>query len=321
MPDIPKLDELRGREKRLIARALSLIEGEALTPELCSLLDAAYGAARAHVIGLTGPPGVGKSTLIDALIRHWRQQGQSVGVIAVDPSSRLSGGALLGDRIRMRTDPADDAVFVRSLAARGRLGGLSEHTFAATVLMRAIYDKVIVETVGVGQSEADIAAVADTVILCVQPGSGDTLQFMKAGIMEIPDIAVVTKADFGAPAQQALRDLRGSLGLSARAANGWKVRCAMVSAVTGEGIDGLIGLIGEYFAWLDSSRLAAQRHTQAQSWVRAAIAARYGTGGIEAASEDARLHRDQGPFLHVRNIIARLRVLYDRSADQFLSSA
>ena len=145
----------------------------------------------------------------------------TVGVIAVDPSSRITRGALLGDRIRMRTDPEDQGVFVRSLAARGQLGGLAELAFPAVILMRAIYDRVIVETVGVGQSEADISTVADTVVLCVQPGSGDSLQFMKAGIMEIPDIAMVTKADMGPPARRALADLKGALGL----ASGGDVAC------------------------------------------------------------------------------------------------
>ena len=187
--------------------------------------------------GFTGPPGVGKSTLIDGLLKGWRAGGVTVGVVAVDPSSRRTRGALLGDRIRMRTDPQDQGVFVRSLATRGRLGGLAELAFPAIILMRAIYDRVVVETVGVGQSEADISTVADTVVLCVQPGSGDSLQFMKAGIMEIPDIAVVTKADMGPPARRALADLKGALGL----ASGGDVPCLMLSAAKGEGLDALDG--------------------------------------------------------------------------------
>ena len=150
------------------------------------------------MIGLTGPPGVGKSTLVSALVRAWRARGRTVGVIAVDPSSRRTGGALLGDRTRIDVDPDDQGVFVRSLAARDRLGGLADLAAAAMVLMRALYDVVLVETVGVGQSETEIAEIADTVVFAVQPGSGDSLQFMKAGIVEIPDIALVTKADLGA---------------------------------------------------------------------------------------------------------------------------
>ena len=149
------------------------------------------------MIGLTGPPGVGKSTLVSAFVRAWRERGRTVGVIAVDPSSRRTRGALLGDRTRIDVDPDDQGVFVRSMAARDRLGGLADLCAAAMVLMRALYDVVLIETVGVGQSETEIAEIADTVVFAVQPGSGDSLQFMKAGIVEIPDIALVTKADLG----------------------------------------------------------------------------------------------------------------------------
>ena len=172
--------------------------------------------ARAQVIGLTGPPGVGKSTLIARLIEALRAEDRSVGVIAIDPSSRRSGGALLGDRVRLALDAEDPGVFVRSMAARGRLGGLAAEAFAATLLMRAVYDRVIVETVGVGQSETDIAIVADTVVLCVQPGSGDSLQYIKAGIAEIPDIAVIGKADLGSIALKAQSDLEAALALERR---------------------------------------------------------------------------------------------------------
>ena len=154
----------------------------------------------------------------------------------------------------MRTDPQDQGVFVRSLASRGRLGGLAELAFPAIILMRAIYDRVIVETVGVGQSEADISTVADTVVLCVQPGSGDSLQFMKAGIMEIPDIAVVTKADMGPPARRALADLKGALGL----ASGGDVACLMLSVTKGEGLDELTAAADERFA---RHGRAGPRHT------------------------------------------------------------
>jgi LAO/AO transport system kinase len=180
------LDQIRDGGKRALAGALTRIEAEPDAALTVALLDAAYAAARAHTIGLTGPPGVGKSTLTAALIEHWRRAGRTVGVIAVDPSSKLSGGALLGDRTRLRTDPGDQGVFVRSMAARDRLGGLADLTVAALVLMRALFDIVLVETVGVGQSETDVSSAVDTVVLCIQPGSGDALQFMKAGIVEIP---------------------------------------------------------------------------------------------------------------------------------------
>jgi LAO/AO transport system kinase len=189
---LPDLATLHTGDKRAIARALAAIETQAHSPALAVLLDAACAAPRAHVIGLTGPPGVGKSTLTSVLLARARAREETVGVLAVDPSSRRTGGALLGDRARIATDPADRGVYVRSMAARDRLGGLSDQTVAAMVLMRAIYDLVLVESVGIGQSEADISFVADTVLLCVQPGSGDSLQFMKAGVTELPDVVAVT---------------------------------------------------------------------------------------------------------------------------------
>ncbi|HXW31173.1 MAG TPA: methylmalonyl Co-A mutase-associated GTPase MeaB, partial [Xanthobacteraceae bacterium] len=212
---LPTLEELRAGEKRALARALAAIETEAGSEALAALLDQACAAPRAHVLGVTGPPGVGKSTLTSHLIGRARGRGATVGVIAVDPSSRRTGGALLGDRARIATDPTDRGIYVRSMAARDRLGGLSDQTIAAMVLMRAIYDCVVVETVGIGQSEADISFVADTLLLCIQPGSGDSLQFMKAGIMELPDIVAVTKADLGDPARRAKADVEGALGLVA----------------------------------------------------------------------------------------------------------
>ena len=180
-----------------MASALARIEaapGEAETARLarCRLRQPARTRGRHH-----RAPGVGKSSLVSRLIAAYRAQQRTVGVIAVDPSSRRSGGALLGDRTRLQIAPEDPGVFVRSMASRGRLGGLSALTPAAMVLMRAVYDLVLVETVGVGQAETEVAAVSDSVAFCVQPGSGDSLQYLKAGIAEIPDVAVVTKADLG----------------------------------------------------------------------------------------------------------------------------
>ncbi|MEX1148229.1 MAG: hypothetical protein WEB93_07605, partial [Sphingomonadales bacterium] len=212
-PNVPTLNEVEAGGKPALARVLSLIEAHPGDDGVVELLDAAWERPRAHVIGITGPPGVGKSSLMKAMIKVWRDAGQTVGVIAVDPSSRATRGALLGDRTRLATDPADDGLFVRSMAARDRLGGLAALTVPSMVLMRALYDVVIVETVGVGQSESDVTSVADTVIFCVQPGSGDSLQYMKAGIMEVPHIAVVTKADMGAVAVRARADVKGAMGL------------------------------------------------------------------------------------------------------------
>jgi LAO/AO transport system kinase len=169
------------------------------------------GEAATHVIGLTGPPGAGKSTLLSALVSEWRSRDLSVAVLAVDPSSKRSGGSLLGDRARIDHDPRDDGVLIRSTAAGTRLGGLAAPTREAIEALAPAYDVVVVETVGVGQSETDVEEVADTVAVVVQPGSGDTLQFLKAGIMEVPDVLVVTKADLGDIAMRARRDLSAAL--------------------------------------------------------------------------------------------------------------
>ncbi len=209
----------------------------------------------------------------------------------------------------MRTNPGDEGVFIRSLASRGRLGGLSDLAFAASVLMRAVYDRVIIESVGVGQSEADIASVADTVALCVQPGSGDALQFMKAGIMEIPHVAAVTKADMGAAATRALGDLKSALGLFAHKPDGWEVPCLSLSASTGEGVDAFIEACERRHAWLDQQGLlAVQRHGQAQTWLRAHIQARFGSAGVEAAADALTLAPGTGPFAKARALDGRFRV-------------
>src|SRR4051795_11321791 len=216
------------------------------------------GEARAHVVGVTGPPGAGKSTLLSELVRAWRADGRSVAVLAVDPSSRRSGGALLGDRARIATDPGDHCTFVRSTAAAGRLGGLAPSTRAAAQALAAAFDVVVVETVGVGQSETEVAEVADTVAVVVQPGAGDVLQFLKAGIMEIPDVLVVTKADLGDVALRARRDLHAALrSLGARGTD----VVAVSSLAPAQGVDELADALDAHRAGLDlaARRLAARR--------------------------------------------------------------
>ncbi|MDA0137167.1 ArgK/MeaB family GTPase [Solirubrobacter deserti] len=214
--------EARGRGAELGARlaagdrsaapaALNLLETRTAREGAAALVSAA-GEGAGHVIGITGPPGVGKSTLLSALLHEWRSRGLAVAVLAVDPSSKRSGGALLGDRARIEHDPADRDVFIRSMAAGERLGGLAPATRAAAQALANAFDVVVIETVGVGQSETDVAEAADTVAVVVQPASGDALQFLKAGIMEVPDVLVVTKADLGAPARRAEEDLRAALG-------------------------------------------------------------------------------------------------------------
>lgn len=202
---------LRDRDVTAAPAVLNLVESRRHRAEAAALLTALGTDAPAHVVGLTGPPGAGKSTLLSALTREWRERGRSVAVLAVDPSSKRSGGALLGDRARIEHDPRDRELFIRSMAAGERLGGLAPATRTAAQALAHAFDVVVIETVGVGQSETEVADAADTVAVVVQPGSGDALQFIKAGIMEIPDVLVVTKADLGQTALRARRDLHAAL--------------------------------------------------------------------------------------------------------------
>jgi len=234
------------------------------------------GEAAAHVVGVTGPPGGGKSSLLAQLICAWRADTRTVAVLAVDPSSKRSGGALLGDRARIAVDAADRGVFVRSTAAGGRLGGLAPATRAAAHALAAAFDVVVIETVGVGQSETDVAEVADTVALVVQPGSGDVLQFLKSGIMETPDVLVVTKADLGQLAVRSQRDLNAALrSLGAR-----DTRVVAVSSIAPpQGFDELVAALGEHRDGLDVAqrRLAARRASAV-----ADFAAEHGERGLRA---------------------------------------
>jgi LAO/AO transport system kinase len=311
MRPLPTLEELRGGEKRALARALAAIETEAGSESLAVLLDQACAAPRAHVLGVTGPPGVGKSTLTSHLIGRARGRGATVGVIAVDPSSRRTGGALLADRARIASDPADRGIYVRSMAARDRLGGLSDQTIAAMVLMRAIYDCVVVETVGIGQSEADISFVADTLLLCIQPGSGDSLQFMKAGIMELPDIVAVTKADLGDPARRAMADVEGALGLYAAA--GRRIPVVLVAAAQSLGLEALDEAIEQHRDWLaDEERLARRRAQQESVWVEESIRTRFGSVGLKVARPLMACRG--GPFSVERTLSRELRARLSRAA-------
>ncbi len=294
--------------KAKIAAALSAIEANLAS--MSALLDEAYQTPKGIVIGITGPPGAGKSTLINALISEWRAEGKNVAVVAVDPSSKATGGALLGDRVRMKTDPNDNGIFIRSLAARGRLGGLADTAYPSVVLLRALYDKIIVESVGVGQSETDIATVSDTVVLCIQPASGDSLQFMKAGIAEIPDIAAVTKADMGAAATRALADLKGALSLSHRELGEWEPECVSVSSISGDGsLRPLFAAFARHQHWLSSeNRLASCREKKAQAWVRAEILAEFGRKGLAIARQGLFQSWNNKPFATAKRLLAELAV-------------
>jgi LAO/AO transport system kinase len=312
------LGALRAGGKRAMAMALARVEAAPGEPHTLALLDAAFGGARAHVVGITGPPGVGKSSLIAWLVRTYRGQGRTAGVIAIDPSSRRSGGALLGDRARIEADPGDPGVFIRSMAARGRLGGLAPFSQAAVVLMRAVYDLVIVETVGVGQSETEIASVSDTVVLCIQPASGDSLQYMKAGIAEVPDIAVVTKSDLGRPALRARKDLEAGLAPAARDSSAWSIAVMMVSCLDGSGIEELTRTLAAHAAWLAADgRLERLRHGQAESWLAAAVREEFGRFGLRRAGrlqDGLTLASGEAPFRRLRRLTRALR---SDSADAF----
>ena len=219
----------------------------------------------AHVVGLTGSPGVGKSTVTGALVRAYREQGQRIGVLAVDPSSPFSGGALLGDRVRMQDHATDDQVFIRSMASRGHLGGLSWATpQAVRILAAAGFDVVLIETVGVGQAEVEIASLADTALVVVAPGLGDSIQAAKAGILEIADVFAVNKSDRPG-AQEVVRDLRTMLAMASYDATAWKPTIVSTTAATGEGIAELAAVIDKHRDWLadtgqrDSRRLRRVR--------------------------------------------------------------
>jgi LAO/AO transport system kinase len=223
---------LREGDRGAAAAALNVVENRSDRDATRRLLGevspaALGGEPPAHVIGITGPPGAGKSSLLSVLVAEWRKRGKTVAVLAVDPSSKRSGGSLLGDRARIEHDPRDDGVLIRSTAAGGRLGGLAAATREATEALAPAFDVVVVETVGVGQSETDVEDVCDTVAVVVQPASGDVLQFLKAGIMEVPDLLVVTKADLGDVATRSRRDL----GQALKAVGSSEVPVVAVSSV------------------------------------------------------------------------------------------
>lgn len=245
---------------RALGKALSVIEDG--TPELSELLSGLPDFGSALLIGVTGPPGVGKSTTTGALISEYRNQGLRVAVLAVDPSSPVTGGALLGDRIRMQEHALDEGVFIRSMSSRGQLGGLSSATQAAAKVLDAVgFDVIIVETVGVGQSEVDVVNAVDTVVLVLAPGAGDGVQAAKAGILEIADIYVVNKADRDG-AEGVVRELRSMIGLGTQAQAAWTPEIVTTTATTGQGISDLVLAIKKHHEWAVSSGDRALRSVE-----------------------------------------------------------
>ncbi|MDT5039929.1 MAG: GTPase [Actinoplanes sp.] len=268
--DVPTLvAKAREGDPRSVARMISMVEdGDPGLPALAAAL--APFAGTAQVVGLTGAPGVGKSTTTNELVRALRAAGHRVGVLAVDPSSPFTGGAILGDRVRMQEHTTDRGVYIRSMSSRGQLGGLAAATpQAVRVLEGAGCDMILVETVGVGQAEVAVAALADTTLVLLAPGMGDAIQAVKAGVLEIADIFVINKADRPG-ADNTYRDIQGMLSLSERAAGDWRPQVLRATAVKGEGIDEMVAAIEKHRGWLtQTGELRRSRERRAAGEVEA----------------------------------------------------
>jgi LAO/AO transport system kinase len=306
------VEGVRRGDRRALARAITLVESA--DPLAYDLVKALYpDTGRAYGIGVTGPPGVGKSSLISALVRHVRQEDAAVGVISVDPSSPFTRGALLGDRIRLADHFLDPEVFIRSMGTRGHLGGLAEATLqAALVLDAAGKDLVFLETVGAGQSEVEIIKIADTVLLVLMPGSGDSIQALKAGIMEIPDVIAVNKRDHPA-AKTMVNEVRSILALDAD--EGWRPPIVLTEAVKGEGIDELWARVADHRTHLeDNGLLAERRASNLAGEVFAVASARAKTYLEQAVTDDPELarllgevqRRELDPLTAVREILEKV---------------
>jgi len=279
------LEDVCEGKKAAVAGALNLLETS--TPESAenvrNLLEKLGGRAKPsrHVIGITGPPGAGKSTLISHIIKEYRSQDKTTGVISVDPTSPKTGGALLGDRVRISYDPADPGVFIRSMAAGDHLGGLAWQTRHCLTLFEAVYDVVLIETVGVGQSETEIDGVVDTVVFVVQPGSGDVLQYMKAGIMEIPHVLLINKGDLKRQAMKVLNDLKTAAAFGSSGSGEWRPEVVMASALEGWGQDELVAVIEKHYRYLLKENLEETRRLNRSRWIYMLFRERFGSFGVE----------------------------------------
>jgi LAO/AO transport system kinase len=297
-----RVDELlaafRRGEQRALARAITRCESGQGEPLIGALFER---AGRAMTVGLTGPPGVGKSTLTAGLVAHVRRLGRTVGVISVDPSSPFSHGALLGDRIRLTEHFVDPGVFIRSMASRGHLGGVAGATADAVTLMDAFgYEVVIVETVGVGQSEIEVAEIADTILVALQPGSGDTVQMLKAGILEIADVFVVNKRDHPM-ALQLQREIRSMMEMLDY--GGWVPKLVATQALEAQGVDTLWDAVVEHDAYLRASgEIAHKRRAAYEHRVRALAlgALERRVAGLVAGLPDGR-----DPYAAAQDVLAR----------------
>jgi LAO/AO transport system kinase len=259
--DATLAERLAGGDKRALARAITLIEND--DPAGWELVRELFPrTGRARIVGFTGPPGVGKSTLIGALTTEMRKADRDVAVLSIDPSSPFTRGALLGDRIRLSEHFLDEGVFIRSMASRGALGGLAEAALQAALLMDAAgKDDVFLETVGVGQGEIDIVDHADTIVLALMPGSGDSIQALKAGVMEIPDLIVVNKADHPLT-DTMVREIRGVLSLGGGQQGSWRVPILKTEAARGEGVAELAAKIAEHGAHIEAEGTLAERRAR-----------------------------------------------------------
>jgi LAO/AO transport system kinase len=308
---------VRSGDRRALARAITLVENsDPLAYEVVRDLYPETG--RAYAVGVTGPPGVGKSTLISALVRHVREQDRSVGVISVDPSSPFSHGALLGDRIRLADHFLDPEVFIRSMGSRGHLGGLAEATLQALLLLDAAgKELVFLETVGTGQGEVEVIGIADTVVLALMPGSGDSIQALKAGIMEIPDVIAINKMDHPA-AKTMLNEVRSVLSLDQERA--WKPPIVLTEASRGENVPELWDEVEAHRTWLQSEGLLEQRRRENLAREVFAVASARAKQHLErAVADDPELRRlleqvqrrELDPLTAVREILDEVFKLGD----------